>query len=76
MLVLKRKLHEDVVVRTPCGHVIRFKVVGVDRGAVRVGVTAPKAVAIGRGEIDLQKHPEVDPLELGPPPSYRPHRRQ
>ena len=48
MLVLSRKCGEEIVV----GENIHITVLGVHRGHVRLGMTAPREVAIRRTELD------------------------
>lgn len=52
MLVLSRKLNQDVVLNTSDGP-IRVKVTRIsDRGNIRLSFDAPQAVKIHRGEIE------------------------
>lgn len=51
MLVLSRKLSEAVVITTPNGERIRFVVVDIDRGKIRVGIEAPRTFPVHREEI-------------------------
>jgi carbon storage regulator len=47
MLVLTRKLNEEIVV----GNHIRITVIGIHPGRVRLGITAPEDVAVRRTEL-------------------------
>jgi carbon storage regulator len=47
MLVLTRKDGEEIVI----GDNIRIKIVDIHGGKVRIGITAPKDVAVDRQEI-------------------------
>lgn len=55
MLVLSRKVEEKIII----GHgQIEVMVVGIDyqRGEVRLGITAPKEMAINREEVENKFH--------------------
>lgn len=54
MLVLTRKLNEEIVI----GDNIRITIVEVAPGRVKIGVDAPKSVRVDRGEIHLKKQTE------------------
>ena len=47
MLVLSRKLGESVLI----GDNIEIKIVSIDKGSVKIGIEAPKDVAILRQEL-------------------------
>lgn len=47
MLTLLRKLNEKIMI----GDDIQITVVGIERGKVRLGITAPREVVILRGEL-------------------------
>ena len=47
MLVLTRRVGEEIVI----GDGIRVRIVAIDNHRVRVGVTAPKEVAVHRQEV-------------------------
>jgi len=52
MLVLSRKVGEEVVVRTLSGEIVRLRVCSVtDKGRVRIGFDAARETLIDRGEI-------------------------
>lgn len=51
MLVLTRKVHEAIVVARD----VRIEIIGVDRGVVRLGITAPKEIRIDREEVLLRE---------------------
>ena len=48
MLVLKRRKNEELVI----GGVVRIRILGIDRGQVRLGVQAPAKVRVDRSEVD------------------------
>jgi carbon storage regulator len=50
MLVLSRKKHEGIVIKSPGGD-IRILLIDVDRGRVRLGIEAPKGHTIIREEL-------------------------
>lgn len=54
MLVLSRKLNEQIVI----GENITLTVVSIDRGKIRLGITAPRDVPIHRKEIYDSIHAE------------------
>lgn len=61
MLVLTRRLGEEIVI----GDTICVKIVGVDGCQVRIGVQAPREVAIFRREVYARRQAEED--EAGGP---------
>lgn len=63
MLVLSRKLGERIVI----GDNIVVTVVEIDRGKIRLGIDAPKEVAIYRGEL-VRGRPEPRAPDPPPPP--------
>jgi carbon storage regulator len=56
MLVLTRKVHESILIRND----IVVQVLGVDRGRVKIGVSAPHDVTILRQELTPPRT-ETDP---------------
>lgn len=54
MLVLTRKPQEEIVI----GGVVRVVVVEVRGGKVRLGVEAPREVAVNRAEVEIAKRME------------------
>ena len=54
MLVLTRKLNEEIVI----GDNIRITIVEVAPGRVKIGVSAPKSVRVDRAEIHEKKQQE------------------
>lgn len=61
MLVLTRRIGEVIVIDGG----IRVTVVGVRRGGVRVGITAPPAVRVDRAEIAARRARESHPEDPG-----------
>lgn len=55
MLVLSRQLDETIMV----GDDIEIKIVGIDRGKVRLGITAPLGVVVHRKEVWETIHREI-----------------
>ena len=53
MLVLSRKTNEEIVIN---GNV-RVRVLGVERGRIRLGIDAPAEVPIRRSELDEGERP-------------------
>ncbi len=51
MLVLTRKVHQSILIRDD----IVVEVLGVDRGRVKLGVSAPREVTILRQELSLRR---------------------
>ena len=63
MLVLTRKEGESIVV----GNDVKITVVSIGPGRVKVGIEAPKWMAIDRQEVHERKQLETDvPLEMEP----------
>ncbi len=62
MLVLSRKLGEEIVIDGG----IRITVVDIDRGKIRLGITAPKDVNIWRAELSEGYKPAPKPVSLKP----------
>ena len=58
MLVLSRKLGERIVI----GDRIVVTVVKLDHGQVRLGIEAPRGIAVFREEIAPHLHPLVQPI--------------
>lgn len=56
MLVLSRKADESIIVRLPGGDIITFCVVEIRGDKVRIGITAPKEIAVHRQEVYNQIH--------------------
>ncbi len=50
MLVLTRKSNEKIVLQLR-EHTVSIEVVEISRGKVRLGITAPKEVAVHRSEV-------------------------
>lgn len=50
MLVLTRRMHEELVI-TLGDQTVVVRVVGVARDRVRLGITAPREVAVHRSEV-------------------------
>jgi carbon storage regulator len=66
MLVLTRKLMEQLYI----GDDICVTVVRLEGGQVRLGIDAPRDVAVVRGEL-LRGRPDADGPNFRPPPSSR-----
>lgn len=60
MLVLSRKLGESIQI----GPNVRIIVVDIDRGKIRLGIEAPREVAICRSELLPEGHPKHPPAEF------------
>ena len=58
MLVLTRRDGEAIVITTPAGERITVTILSASRDKVRVGVEAPRAVIVDRGEVDVVKRGE------------------
>ncbi len=50
MLILSRKVDESIIIDND----IEIKVIGIEEGKVRLGISAPKDIAIHRKEIYIQ----------------------
>jgi carbon storage regulator len=61
MLVLTRRVGEEIVIAGG----IRITVLAVEKGRVRVGVTAPAWVSVDRGEVAERRWQEA-PLRVAP----------
>lgn len=57
MLVLSRKEDEEILIQRE-NEVIRLKIVRIDPGKVRVGITAPENVTILRAELAQKSAPK------------------
>lgn len=57
MLVLSRRFGERITI----GPDIEIVVVEIDRGRVRLGISAPRSVAIGRPESETYKRRTAEP---------------
>ena len=71
MLVLSRKLHEQIVIQIG-EHKVVICVVDLARDRVRLGVVAPPEVSIHREEVarriaDWHGHPSAVPVDALPP---------
>lgn len=51
MLALSRRELEEIYLTTEDGTPIVVTIVSIDRGKVRVGISAPRSVNIARGEL-------------------------
>lgn len=66
MLVLSRKLNQAIMI----GDDVRIVVVSVDRDQVKLGIEAPRAIAVHRSEIydEIQRqNREAATSQIGPP---------
>jgi carbon storage regulator len=55
VLILKRKVGEQIIIRVPDGPEISIVITDIEpRKAVRVGVKAPRNVSVHRGEVQRQ----------------------
>jgi carbon storage regulator len=57
MLVLSRQKNESIMI----GDDVQIMIVDVRGDKVRLGITAPKSIAVHRQEIYNRIHPPVDP---------------
>ena len=55
MLVVSRRLGEEIVIQTPVGNVV-VCVTEIRGGKVRLGVTAPKVIPVDRREVYESKY--------------------
>ena len=62
MLVLTRKPNQAIVI----GDNIRVVVVSVDRDQIRLGIEAPRDVAVHRAEVYAEIHRETTVERTGP----------
>lgn len=58
MLVIGRKVEEEIIIRINGGDVIKIKVQSAHGDRCRLGFTAPDHVQINRLELDKAKFPE------------------
>jgi carbon storage regulator len=58
MLILSRRQGESVVITLASGELIEVTVLAMHANQVRIGVDAPKTVAVDRQEIYLKKQAE------------------
>ncbi len=61
MLILTRKIDESIIID---GN-IEVKIIGVEEGKVKIGISAPKEIEIHRREIYLQIQEENKKAALG-----------
>jgi carbon storage regulator len=62
MLVITRRLDEEIVI----GDDIRLKIVDIASSRIRLGITAPREVAIRRVGLDSEGAPRMTELPLKP----------
>jgi carbon storage regulator len=55
VLVLSRTLGEDIIIGEPGPDEIVVRVVSIDRGKIRLGITAPRSVPVNRRELLRKK---------------------
>ncbi|MBD1598816.1 carbon storage regulator [Pseudomonas typographi] len=60
MLVLSRDVGEDIVIGEG---VIRIRVLSIEGGQVRLGISAPKEVGIHRDEVHRRIHAGLEPTD-------------
>ncbi len=60
MLVLTRKVGEEIVIDDQ----IRIRVVAIQRGRTRIGITAPDAVTVHRAEVIARRNAKEPQPEL------------
>lgn len=65
MLVLSRKLGEQIYI----GENVCITVVDIDRGKIRLGIEAPREVAIYRKELMPERHQLRGPVALPTDPA-------
>jgi carbon storage regulator CsrA len=58
MLVLKRKVREQLVLALPDGRRVVITLLSVGRGTARLGIEAPAGVDISRPEADADREEE------------------
>jgi carbon storage regulator CsrA len=58
VLVIGRKIDEEIIIRLGGGETIKIKVQAVYSDRCRLGFTAPEHVQINRLELDKAKFPE------------------
>ena len=54
MLVIKRKVNQQIVIGRP-PHEVTITIVRLERGAVRLGIDAPLDVLVDRSEVRVQR---------------------
>lgn len=57
MLVLTREVDQTIVIRPPGQTPITVMVVSIRDGQVKLGITAPREVAVHRSEVDERGKP-------------------
>lgn len=67
MLVLSRRLGETLIIDDN----IQVQILGVDRGQIRIGISAPKEINIVRSEL-IQNQPRKSPTPEIPPAARHP----
>lgn len=60
MLVLSRKANQEIII----GDEVKITIVRVKGNTVRIGIEAPREMAIARGELLFQNEFEIDVDEL------------
>ena len=63
MLVLTRKLSETILI----GEDVRVTVVRLEGGQVRLGIDAPRSIAVLRAELKPRSAASLEAAERGPP---------
>ena len=63
MLVLTRKLSETILI----GEDVRVTVVRLEGGQVRLGIDAPRSIAVLRAELKPRETASLEAAERGPP---------
>ncbi len=58
MLVLHRNDQQSIIITAPNGDKIRVLIADIQRGKVKVGITAPKDYRINREEVEIQQAKE------------------